>query len=127
MVVIAMFCMMSISAIAATNITIELPENQVWTAGIPLTRSGAYNYVTVNVGSVYPKNSPNDNYKKLQARLTNNNGYVVSADNYVVIEEGTGNKNINLKDGFANTNPVNLQFRGNSSAGAMATVSYYAN
>lgn len=73
MVVIAMFCMMSISAIAATH------------------------------------------------------GYVVSADSYVVIEEGTGNYNINLKDGFANTNPVNLQFRGNTNAGAMATVSYYAN
>ncbi len=126
-IVVAMVMMfiMSISAYASEGVLISIPANQVWTSGIALTRVGTFNYVTVSLDSVYPLEGKDD-FHRIQARLTNSIGHVVSESGSVLLTEGAGSVQIDFKPGFGNTNPVYLQFRGNSNEAAKAVVNYDA-
>ncbi len=124
-VVLAMFYMMSMSA-HAVQALYSIPANQVWTGGIPIARSGEVNYVTVSLTSVYPLKGI-DTFKKVQARLVNYAGDLVSASESVVLEEGKGDKNIYLDDDYAYFTLVYLELRGNSNAAAEAVINYNGN
>lgn len=124
-VVLAMFCMMSMSA-HAVEALYSIPANQEWTGGIPIARSGEYNYITVSLASVYPLKGF-DNFKKVQARLVNYERDLVSASESVVLEEGKGDTKIYIDDVYAHINLVYLELRGNSKAAAEAVINYYGN
>jgi len=121
----AMFCVMSLSAFAAKS-KFYIPANQVWTNAVAVTRTGSVNYVTVSLASVYPLEGT-DNFHKIQARLVDYYGNVISDPGCVVLEEGKGDKQINLLNIHLSLCTVYLQFRGNSKAAAEAVIEYNGN
>ncbi|MCM1091392.1 MAG: hypothetical protein NC092_08200 [Butyrivibrio sp.] len=128
-VTMAMFCMMSMSALAAgagLKEQIHLSANQVWTGSYSISRTGDYSYVYARCNSVYPP-SGTDNFTKIQARLVNSSGTLIMTATYVVLNESEGYKKLYIADGYLNENPVYIQFRGNTKDAAEAIVSYYSN
>lgn len=124
-VIMAMFYMMSISAFAAKS-TFSIPANQVWANAVLITRSCSVDYVTVSLSSVYPLKGA-DNFHKIQVRLTDDWGTVISESEYVVLEEGKGDKKIKILTEYLNLDTVCLQIRGNSNAAAGAVIVYDGN
>lgn len=123
-VAMAMFCMMSISALAATNVVISLPKNQTWTAKVSMDRTGRYSYVQASCDSVYPTDGSSDNFGKIQTRIVNSSGTLIMTKDYAVLNEGDGYKDLSIKEGYLSLDTVYIQFRGNSSAAAEAVVNY---
>lgn len=125
--VMVMFCMMSITVHAQSSVPVSLPENQVWTSGIAVSRGPAnFSYVAVSLDSVYPL-SGSDHFTKIQARLVDASGNVILKDaEYVVLTEGTGFAKLYIQEGYLSLKTVYLQFRGNKSDAANAVVSFYA-
>lgn len=123
-VTIAMFCMMSMTALAAVNVHVTLPKNQVWTSKIAVSRSGKYSYVAASLDSVYPL-SGSDNYEKIQTRLVNSSETTILEDaDYVVLKEGDKYTKLHIKEGYLDNKTVYIQFRGNTNAAAEAIVNY---
>lgn len=106
------------------NQIIKLPENQVWTTAGNDARSGYYNDVYVRCHTVYPEDGL-DVFSTIQARITNSKGTVIMDDEYVKVSESDSDgKAIPIKNGYLNLDSITFQFRGNSSLGANAEVSY---
>lgn len=125
-VALSMFCMMSMSALAdGWNVHIYLPENQEWTSGGSILRSGKYSYVMACCDSVYPTIGT-DNYTKIQARLVDSSGERIMLDDCVILKEGSGYKHLYIMEGYQNLGTIYIQFRGNTNAGAEAVVSFYS-
>lgn len=122
-VAMAMFCMMSISALAATNVVVSLPKDQAWTSKKSVTRTGSYSYIEASCDSVYPT-SGSDNFSKIQARVVNSAGTLIMTKDYEVLKEGDGYQELHIKDGYLALDTVYIQFRGNSSSAAEAVVNY---
>ena len=122
-VAMAMFCMMSISALAATNVVVSLPKDQAWTTKKDVTRTGNYSYIEASCDSVYPT-SGNDNFSKIQSRVVNSSGTLIMKKDYVVLNEGEGYEELPIKDGYLSLKTVYIQFRGNTSSAAEAVVNY---
>lgn len=120
----AMFCMMSMSALAATNVVISLPKDQAWTSRRSMTRTGNYSYVQASCDSVYPTDGGSDNFSKIQARIVDSSGTLIMTKDYVVLKEGDGYQDLDIKEGYQALSPVYIQFRGNSSSAAEAVVNY---
>lgn len=126
-VAIAMFCMMSMSALAASNVFVSLPANQVWTDSAAVTRlSSNYSYIQASCDSVYPKNGGSDNFTKIQTRLVSSEDTLILKDDeeYNTLTEGKGYKKVYIKDGYIDK-PTYIQFRGNTNAEAEAVVNYF--
>ncbi len=119
----AMFCMMTMSTLAATDVVIFLPENQVWTSSEPVSRSGEYSYVWVSCDSVYPL-SGTDNFSKIHTRLVDSSATPIMTSNYVILLEGSGYQKLNIMDEYLDLETVYIQFRGNTSLPAKAVVNY---
>lgn len=124
-VAMLMFCMMSMSALAAINVHISLPKDQVWTDSLDVSRTAGFSYVKASCDSVYPT-SGSDNFTKIQVRIVNSSGALIMTSNYEVLKEGDGYKMLYIKEGYLANKTVYLQFRGNSSAAAEAVVNYFA-
>lgn len=127
-VAMAMFCMTSISAFAATtsveNKLIYLPENQKWSNNDTMSRSGCNNFVSASLSSVYPE-SGNDSYTRIQVRILSPSGYdIMDGVDYVVLHEGQGYQPITIRNGWLFLENVRIQFRGNKNDDAYAIVSY---
>lgn len=123
-VVMAMFCMMSMSVLAVNNVVISLPKDQVWTPKRVVMRTGNYSYVQASCDSVYPTNGNSDNFSKIQARIVDDKGKWIMTDDYVVLPEGGGFQNLNIKEGYLNYKTVYIEFRGNTNSEAEAVVNY---
>lgn len=124
---LAMFVAMCIPAMAASyNQVISLPANQAWTTAGSDDRSGAYSYVKVRNHSVYPA-SGNDSFSKIQCKITTSSGTLLCNDSYYKLDEGdSGYTQIDIREGYLNTETVYFKFRGNTDKSAKAVVSYYA-
>lgn len=122
----AMFCMMSMSVLADMDVVISLPENQVWTSGASIQRTGNYSYVWAGCDSVYPK-SGTDNFSKIQARIVDSSGVLIMSKDYEVLsEESPIDTRLFIKEGYLNNRIVYIQFRGNTNKPAEAIVDYYS-
>lgn len=123
-VVMAMFCMMSMSVLAATNVVISLPKDQAWTTKRSMTRTGNYSYVQASCDSVYPTDGSTDLFSKIQARIINSSGTLIMTKDYVSLKEGDGYQDLNIKEGYLADKTVYIQFRGNTNSAAEAVVNY---
>lgn len=121
--VMAMFGMMTMSTLAATDVVIFLPENQVWTSSEPVSRSGAFSHVWVSCDSVYPLSGA-DNFSRIQTRLVNSSDTLIMEDNFVILQEGSGYRHIDILEGYLDLETVYIQFRGNTDLPAKAVVNY---
>ena len=119
----AMFCMMSMSALASTMIS--LPENQVWTSKAAISRTGSFSFVYAKCESVYPS-SGSDNFTKIQTRLVNSSGKLIMKKDYETLTEGKASSLLYIKEGYLADKTVYIQFRGNTNAAAEAVVDYYS-
>ena len=119
----AMFCMMTMSTLAATDVVIFLPENQVWTSSEPVSRSGSYSYVWASCDSVYPLNGA-DNFSRIQTRLVDSSDTLIMIDNFVALQEGSGYQRLEIQEGYLDLETVYIQFRGNIKLPAKAVVNY---
>ncbi len=125
-VALAMFCMVSMSALAVSNVIVTLPKNQVWTASKTLQRfSTDYSYVLASCDSVYPTDSSSDNFSKIQVRIVDASGKLIMDKEYEVLEERKLVEALYIKEGHLSENPVYIQFRGNTNAAAEAVVNYF--
>ena len=122
---IAMFCMVSVNAFAATDVHIYLLENQIWGSNKLVSRTGNYSYVSVKLISVFPS-SGYDFYEKIQARLLSTTGTPIS-NGEVTLQEGKGYKPIYIAEGYLTVKKLYIQFRGNKNEAAEAFVSYTGN
>lgn len=122
-VVMFMFCVMSIPVLGAYNEVIYLPEGQKWVSGYSVGRTGCFSYIKISCDSVYPL-SGNDNFSRIQARILNSQGVKIMDSDYEVLKEGDGYKNFYIKEGYLNEERVYIEFRGNSSPEAEAVVNY---
>lgn len=123
-VAIAMFCMMSMSVLADSDVHISLPENQVWTTGLSMTRTGMFSYVYAACNSVYPE-SGSDNYTRIQTRLVNSSGTLIMTKDHETLKEGDAVTPLYIKEGYLSYSTVYIQFRGNTNKSAKAIVEYY--
>lgn len=112
---------MTAFAESETDITVRLPENQVWKTATTLKRSGAYSNVKAKCDSVYPI-SGTDHFTKVQVRITNEFGRLIMNTEYTTLTEGKDYTSIAIKQGYLKTEKVRFQFRGNNSKEAKATV-----
>lgn len=124
-VVMVMLLTMSMSAMAASDVVVYLPENQVWSISYSDTRSGAYSTATVHCDSVYPIKG-SDNFKKMQARLVDSSGTLISAEPYIILEENGLYDILHVDEGYLHLKTIYFQFRGNSKEAANAVVDYFA-
>lgn len=122
--VIALLAMSCISSFAVLNKQIYLPPNQAWMTAGSVTRTGNFSYTKAGCDSVYPT-SGSDNFTRIQVRLKNAGGMVISTKASTVLTEGNGTEKIYLREGYMATTPVTFQFRGNSSSAAYAIVDYF--
>lgn len=118
-------CISSIPVLAATDVNLYIPAQQVWTAGLIEARTGNYSYVQVGCDSVYPLQG-SDNFKKIQAQIRNPDQAVIMSNSYAILTEGNGLSKITIKEGYLSTRNVFFHFRGNSSEAAYAVVDYHA-
>lgn len=119
----AMFCMMAMSALAATDVVVFLPENQVWTSGAPVSKPGSSSCVWVSCDSVYPL-SGTDNFSRIQTRLVDSSETLIMKNNYVTLLEGSGYQRLDIQEQYLDLETVYIQFRGNTSLPAKAVVNY---
>lgn len=124
-VAIAMFCMMSMSALADSDVHISLPENKVWTSSLAISRTGMFSYVWAGCDAVYPS-SGSDHYTKIQTRLVNSSGTLIMTKDYETLTEGDVVTPLYIKEGYLSYNTVYIQFRGNTNAAAEAIVEYFS-
>lgn len=108
---------------AVSNKSITIQADQVWSISLSDKRSTNYSHVSAGCDTVYPF-SGSDNFSKIQTRVVNSSGTVISTQSYTVLQEGSGMKNISLKEGYLGLSTVYFQFRGNSSSSAKAIVDY---
>ncbi len=106
--------------------TVYLSKGQEWTTSYSASRTMAFSYVSSKLYSVYPEKGK-DNFKKIQVRVVDGSGTLISNSTYSTLTEGAGWNSIALKDGYLNYSTVYFQFRGNSSEAAYADVDYYGN
>lgn len=111
-----------VNAYAASNVNVYLPPDQKWGIMKSDVRTGSYSYALAACNSVYPKVGT-DNYKKMQARITDNAGKCISTP-FTVLTEGTGYEEIKISEGNLSIKQICFQFRGNTAADAYAIVSY---
>lgn len=121
--IIALVAINNIAVFAAANQQISLPANQVWTAKYTEGRSRRYSYVLTCCDAVYPI-SGTDNFSRIQVRVLNGSGTVISEQSYTVIQEGAPTSKIPLKEGYLSALSIDFQFRGNSASAAKAVVDY---
>lgn len=125
MLLVFLFFMSEIISLAASGeVSIYISPNRVWTSQSDNTdsRSGAYSTVYARNHAVRPT-SGTDNFAKLQTRVTNGYGTVISAT-YTLDEGATSSTSIAIKEGYLDSKLVGFQFRGNSDKEAYAIVSY---
>ncbi|WP_067842986.1 hypothetical protein [Amphibacillus sediminis] len=109
----------------AARTTLTLPKNQTWVSR-SATRSGDYSNVHARLYAVYPTNGGEDNFTRIQVKLTSSGGKNMS-DIYTLNETNKGNTSIKIYNGSLNTKSVKFQFRGNNpNYGAKADVYYSA-
>lgn len=125
-VAMVMFCVMSMSALAAIDKHIYLPSDQAWTSSYSINRTRDYSYVWARCDSVYPSLGT-DTYTKIQARLVNSSGTLIMTEEYKVLKESEGFEELYIKEGYLSASTVYIQFRGNTNAAAEAVVSFYSN
>ena len=104
--------------------TVYLSKDQAWTQSYSESRSMRFSSVSSKLFSVYPEKGK-DNFKKIQVRVLDGNGSLISNSDYTVLTEGAGWKDIELKNGYLINSTVYFQFRGNSSEAAYADVDYF--
>ncbi len=122
---VMLFAVNGIMCLAASGeVQIGILPNQVWTSQSDHTdaRTGKYSSVYARNHAVRPI-SGIDTFSKIQVRVTNGYGLVVS-DIYTLNESASNNTSIPIKDGYLDIELVGFQFRGNSDSPAYATVSY---
>ena len=116
--------MITCMPVFATSRTIELPSNQVWTAKFSEPRTGRYSQVAAECDSVYPL-SGSDNFTRIQCRVVNQSGTVITGNDYYRLTEGMPSTYITIEEGYLNLSVVYFQFRGNTPSPAYTVVSYY--
>ncbi len=123
---LVMFYTMAISIWASSNEYFYLPKNQIWTYRRAVSRTGKYTYASASLDAVYPQVGT-DTYERIQTRLVNESGKLIMTSDYVVLKEGEGYKNLQIKEGWLDKKTIYIQFRGNSNADAEAIVNYKGN
>lgn len=118
---LVMFTVLGTQAFAARE-RIYLPANQVWVIR-NATRSTRYSYASATNHAVYPVKGE-DTFTRIQARLTNTSGTVISLASPVTLYEGAGSTNIYIREGYLNLTNIRFNFRGNSTAAAYTDVTY---
>lgn len=111
------------SSVLAKNETITLAKNQVWNTRSEISRTAKYSYVQAKCVAVYPT-SGSDNFSKIQCTVANSSGTAIAAKDYYTLTEGNAYSNMTIKEGSLNVKTVKFKFRGNSSSGAKADVTY---
>lgn len=110
---------------AQTNISIYLPEDQLWSTGFGEYHYAGYLYMGARCHSVFPTTG-SDNFHRIQCSADTLEGVRVTKRPYVVLTEGSSTyEKVEVTGTFKPyTQAVYFKFRGNSSAKAQAIVSY---
>lgn len=110
---------------ASTRTTITVSENQTWVSKSD-TRTGNYSDVYSRLYSVYPVSGGEDNFTRIQVKVTSSSGTSMS-DIITLYETANANTRITLKNGTMGNKSVKFQFRGNNPKyAAKADLSYDA-
>ncbi len=112
-------------AFAQTHQKIRLPKNQVWMYAGDISRTGSYSYVVASCEAVYPIKGA-DTFKKVQVRVKDTKGHVITAREKTVLTEGKKETKLKLREGYYAAKIVKFQFRGNTKKEAYAIVNYNA-
>ncbi|MCZ0704194.1 hypothetical protein J2T56_002490 [Natronobacillus azotifigens] len=123
---VVLFCGLLFSShVFAARTTLTLPENQTWVSR-DATRSGDHSNVHSRLYAVYPTNGGNDNFTRIQVKVTSSSGTSMSSI-YTLNETSSVNSSIKLSNGTLNNKKIKFQFRGNHpDHGAKADVYYNA-
>lgn len=101
-----------------------LPANQIWVSR-NTTRTGKYRDVTARLFKVFPYDNRDDDFTRIQARVTSSNGTPIS-DIYTLYETDNVPTAIMLHNGKLDITDIRVQFRGNNpNYAAYADVFYY--
>ena len=116
----------AVGCYAAMRTSISIYPNKVWSDGYETseTRSMRYSSVYARNISVYPDNGGTDTFSKIHVRVETQYGTVIS-DETALIESST-NTEIDIYEGYLDTDLACFSFRGNSNSSAVADVYYDA-
>lgn len=109
---------------AVSHRLVYLPANQVWMPGGTVWHTPGINGAEVQCHSVYPDELIEDDYRYIRCKIVDNYGVIISREFDKQIEEGTGYRRMELRDGYTHSGALNFHFRGNSKKSAYTDVSY---
>lgn len=105
------FLMLGTNLFAARELLV-LPANQTWVSK-STTRTGKYSDVTARLFKVFPYDNRDDDFTRIQARLTSSNGTAISKV-YTLYETANVPTAIKLNEGTLDNTNIRMQFRGNN-------------
>lgn len=105
------FLMLGTNLFAARELLV-LPANQTWVSK-STTRTGKYSDVTARLFKVFPYDNRDDDFTRIQARLTYSNGTAISKV-YTLYETANVPTAIKLNEGTLDNTNIRIQFRGNN-------------
>lgn len=119
-------CLLLGNSVMAARNTITLPEHQEWVS-LTTSRYTAYHTLSARCIAVYPMNGGTDEFKIIQAQITDRNGAVVI--NTFQLDETTGKaETFAIPSAYQHEAVFVFKFRGNNYFySAYADVTYEAN
>lgn len=107
--------MFSLNSFASSgqNLTVQVGTGSTFVTGVSnASRTGNYNYVYVNIESVYPVEGK-DNFTKCKVRIYKGDWTGAAFSNEYTLTEGYGNQTISLYNGGLSCLKFNIKFAGN--------------
>ncbi|MCM1288827.1 MAG: hypothetical protein NC240_11005, partial [Clostridium sp.] len=107
--------MFSLNSFASSgqNLTVQVGTGSVFVNGVSkASRTGNYNYIYVNVESVYPVEGK-DTFTKCKVRIYKCDWTGAAFSNIYTLTEGNGNQTINLYNGGLSCLQFDIRFAGN--------------
>lgn len=97
----------------AEDLTIQVEKGSVFVNGVSnASRTGNYNYVYVNIESVYPIEGK-DTFTKCKVRIYKRDWTGAAFSDIYTLTEGKGNQTINLYNGGLTCLKFDIRFAGN--------------
>lgn len=112
-VLLVMMFSLNTFASSGQNLTVQVGKDSVFVNGVSkASRSGDYNYVYVNIQSVYPLEGK-DNFTKCKVRIYKCDWTGAAFSNIYTLTEGNGNQIISLYNGGLSCLKFDIRFAGN--------------
>lgn len=108
--------MFSLNSLASSgqNLTVQVGTGSTFVTGVSnASRTGNYNYIYVNIQSVYPLQGT-DNFTKCKVRVYKRDWTGAAFSNEYTLTEGYGNQTISLYNGGLSCLQFDIRFAGNN-------------